>query len=76
MATVSIEGTKEERSSWDHISAVATSIAAICSVGQFPLGSTGGVMYVGANKNIRVTLEKFGRVNLGDEGGQNLTTTS
>lgn len=75
MVTVSIDGGVTERSSWDHIESVANSIAAICSVGQYPLGSTGGIVYVGAHKRIRVSIEK-GSPPLSDEDGQNVTATA
>ena len=76
MATVSISNGKQDRTSWDHISSVASSIAAICSIGQYPMGNTGGVLYVGTNKNIRVTLEKFTGIILDDDSSLNVTATA
>lgn len=76
MTTVTIEGRQVERSSWDHIFSVANSIAQICSTGQYPMGSSGGLMYGGANKNLRITVEAFNGGTLANNGGQNGTVTS
>ena len=57
-ATVSLTGGAQDRSSWDHISYVASQMAAICSVGQYPVGQTGGVTSAGYSNKIRVTLER------------------
>ena len=75
MATVSVQGSAQERSSWDHIKSVATAVAAICSIGQYPLGSTGGVTYVGPYRSIRVTIERFSMSGLSEGGFQNDTAT-
>jgi len=76
MATVSIRGSKTDRSSWDHISYVASQMAAICVNGNFPRGTTGGVKYAGFGGNIRVTLEKTPGVGSSDGGSTNSITTS
>ncbi len=76
MATVSIRAGNTDRSSWDHISWVASQIAAICSNGQYPRGTTGGVKYSGFGGNIRVTLEKSTEVGLSDSGSTKSTATS
>lgn len=76
MATVSISGTRTDRSSWDHISYVASQIAAICSNGQYPRGTTGGVKYAGVVGNIRVTLEKAPGVRSSDSNSTNSTATA
>ena len=76
VASVSIAEDTVDRSSWDHISYVASQIAVICSVGNFPLGRTGGVMYVGTDGHICVTVEKATPMSLGGGGSTNLTGTS
>ena len=58
MATVSLTGSSRDRTSWDHISYVAGQVAAICSNGQFPTGTSGGLIRVGQYRSIRVTVEK------------------
>ncbi|KAL9069449.1 MAG: hypothetical protein Q9161_005500 [Pseudevernia consocians] len=58
LATVSLTEAPQDRSSWDHISYVASQMAAICSVGQYPFGQTGGVTSAGYLNSIRVTLER------------------
>ena len=58
MATVSLPEGGRDRSSWDHISYVASQMAVICAKGQFPFGQTGGVTTAGHDNSIRVTLEK------------------
>lgn len=58
LATVSLLGAARDRSSWDHISYVASQMAAICSVGQYPIGQTGGVTLAGYGNHIRITLER------------------
>ncbi len=73
---VSMTGTNFDRSSWDHISYAASQMGAICSTGQYPLGQSGGVMYVGIRNQIRVAI---GRAEVSDTGGSdvsNLTATS
>ena len=72
--SISMVDSAAERSTWDHISSVARSVVMICSVGQFPMGSTGGTVYVGMNKRIRIAIEK-GILPLGDDGFQNVTAT-
>ena len=76
MATVSIQGRSQEHSSWDHIKSVATAMAAICSTGQFPQGSTGGATYVGPHRSIRVTIEKVFISGSGEGDFQNDTATA
>lgn len=68
VATVSIRGAGVDRSSWDRISHVAGQIAAICSNGRYPRGTTGGVKYAGFGGSIRVALERAPGVEL-KEGG-------
>ena len=67
-ATVSLPQGARDRSSWDHISYVASQMGAICSIGQYPIGQTGGVTNVGTRNSIRVTLEKAAKV--GDVSSQ------
>ena len=57
-ATVSLSEGLRDRSSWDHISYVASQMAVICSKGQYPFGQTGGVTNVGSQNSIRVSLGK------------------
>ncbi len=76
IVTVSITGSNRERSSWTQISSAASMDAAICSVGQYPQGTTGGTVYVGSQKRIRITLEHFPQVISSYGGGQNETLTS
>lgn len=85
MITVSLKGTSQDRSTWDHIQLVASQIAPICSNGQFPRGSTGGVKYAGVNGDIRVTVENVKALSLGvsndtvlldDSGTENAGTDS
>lgn len=76
MVTVSIRGAKTDRSTWDHISYVASQMAAICVNGQYPRGTTGGVKYAGLAGNIRVTLEKAPGVSSSDNDGMNGTAAS
>ena len=61
-ATVSLSHGIRDRSSWDHISYVASQMAAICCKGQYPVGQTGGVTYAGTQNAIRVSLEKTVKV--------------
>ena len=56
----------QDRSSWDHISYVASQMAAICSVGQYPVGQTGGVTTAGVRNALRVSLEKVSK-RVGDD---------
>lgn len=58
VATVSVPNGVRDRSSWDHISYVASQMAVICVVGQYPFGQTGGVTTAGVGNNIRVSLER------------------
>lgn len=58
VAIVSLTQASPDRSSWDHISYVASQMAAICSVGQYPVGQTGGVTSAGYQNHIRVSLER------------------
>lgn len=74
--TVSMAGTNFDRSSWDHISYSASQMVAICSTGQYPIGQSGGVMYVGTRNQIRVSIEKAGFKDSGDSVDMNSTTTS
>ena len=67
-ATVSLPQGARDRSSWDHISYVASQMGVICSKGQYPIGQTGGVTNVGTRNSIRVTLEKA--VKVGDVSSQ------
>ena len=69
MATVSLTEGAQDRSSWDHISYVASQMAVICAKGQFPFGQTGGVTSAGHHNLIRVTLEKATKVG-GDVSAQ------
>ena len=65
---VSMAGTNFDKTSWDHISYSASQMIAICSTGQYPLGQSGGVMYVGSRNLIRISVEKVGVTDLlGDE---------
>lgn len=64
VATVSLPNGVQDRSSWDHVSYVASQMAAICAIGQYPVGQTGGVTTAGVGNNIRVSLERA----LGDDG--------
>ena len=68
MATVSLPQGAWDRSSWDHISYVASQMGAICSHGSYPVGRTGGVTNVGIRNSIRVTLERA--VKVGDVSTQ------
>ena len=61
-ATVSLPPGARDRSTWDHISYVASQVGAICSIGQYPIGQTGGVTAVGIRNSIRVTLERAAKV--------------
>lgn len=61
-ATVSLPQGARDRSSWDHISYVASQMGVICNKGQYPIGQTGGVTNVGTGNSIRVTLEKAAKV--------------
>lgn len=65
MITVSLKGNSQDRSTWDHIQLVTSQIAPICSNGQFPRGSTGGVKYAGVNGDIRITVENVKSLRLG-----------
>ena len=67
-ATVSLSPGTRDRSSWDHISYVASQMGAICSIGQYPIGKTGGVTNAGTRNSIRVSLEKA--VKVGDVSSQ------
>ena len=67
-ATVSLPPGARDRSSWDHISYVASQMGAICSHGQYPIGQTGGVTYAGTRNSIRLSLEKAAKV--GDVSSQ------
>ena len=67
-ATVSLTQGARDRSSWDHISYVASQMAVICSKGQYPVGQTGGVTNIGTRGSIRVSLEKVGKI--GDVSSQ------
>ena len=57
-ASVSLEAGSWDRSSWDHISYVASQMALICVQGQYPSGQTGGVTYLGSRNLIRLSLER------------------
>ena len=57
-ATVSMAPGARDRSSWDHISYVASQMAWICAQGQYPAGQTGGITYLGSQNLIRVSLER------------------
>ena len=67
-AIVSLINQPVDRSSWDHISYVASTMAAVCSKGQYPIGQTGGVTTVGVRNSIRVSIERVGSV--GDASSQ------
>ena len=58
MVTVSMTGGDEDYSSWNRISQVVSQLTMVCAVGQFPLGLTGGITYIGTLGMIRVTVEK------------------
>ena len=58
VVTVSLPERSMDVSFWEHIEHVVSQIAAICSVGQYPLGQTGGVTYIGRYNRIRVSVEK------------------
>ena len=58
MVTVSMSAGNQDFSSWTRISQVANQLTMVCAVGQFPLGRTGGITYIGTLGNIRVTVEK------------------
>lgn len=58
VVTVSLPQGIRDTTTWDHIAHVASQIAVICSIGQYPLGKTGGVTYIGREARIRVSLEK------------------
>ena len=58
MVTVSMSGGNQDYSSWTRISQVANQLTMVCAVGQFPLGRTGGITYIGTSGKIRVTVEK------------------
>lgn len=64
MATVSIPDAFEDYSSWSRISQVLSQLTAICSTGEYPLGSTGGVVYVGQSEKIRLTVERNQEIDL------------
>lgn len=58
VATVSLPEGSVDTSFWEHIEHVVSQIAVICSVGQYPLGQTGGVSYIGKYNRIRVSIER------------------
>ena len=58
MVTVSLSGSNEDYSSWHRISHAASQLTSVCAVGQFPLGMTGGIIYIGTKGRIRVTVER------------------
>ena len=58
MVTVSMSGGNEDYSSWHRISQVVSQLTMVCATGQFPLGLTGGITYIGSSGFIRVTVEK------------------
>ena len=58
MVTVSLSGSNPDYSSWHRISHAASQLTSVCAVGQFPLGMTGGIIYVGTKGKIRVTVER------------------
>lgn len=74
--TVSLNRGKQDRSTWDHIAFVASQIAAICSNGQYPRGTTGGVKYAGSHGDIRVTLENVKGMGVGAANGTALLDDS
>ena len=63
MVTVSMSGGNQDYSSWTRISQVASQLTMVCAVGQFPLGRTGGVTFIGTLGKIRVTVEKSQEIN-------------
>ena len=59
-ATVSMYGGNViQRSSWDHIKFVLNAVTSVCSIGQYPMGSSGGIAWVGSERYIRVSIEKY-----------------
>lgn len=58
-ATVSIPASSLEFSDWDMVYETVMNLAQDCSVGQFPIGKSGGVSYIGPKRKIRVTIEKL-----------------
>lgn len=59
-ATVDIRAGKRDRSSWISVSVGANQLAQRCSVGYYPRGKSGGVMYTGDDSYIRIVLLKVG----------------
>ena len=58
MATVSISNEFQDYSSWFEISQFLNQLTALCSTGQYPLGMTGGIAYIGEYQLIQVTVER------------------
>ena len=71
---MSLSGGATDRSSWDHIAWAASQMGVVCSTGQFPLGDSGGAMFVGSDGHIKVTIGSLGPVGEVD-GGSGLATS-
>jgi hypothetical protein len=61
-ATVSIRAGKRDKSSWISVSVGANQLAQRCSVGYYPRGKSGGVMYTGSDSLIQIVLVKVGGI--------------
>lgn len=59
-ATVNIREGYRDKSSWISVSVGANQLAQRCSVGYYPRGKSGGIMYTGDDSYIQIVLLKVG----------------
>ena len=70
---VSMQPEVKDRSTWNNIVLTASQLVAGCTLGDNPLGKTGGVTCVGMNGRIRVSVERVPGMSVGSVNTSSLS---